>query len=149
MKQLALLLCTGLLLMGCATTSRQRVEKRKQERSNAYAALPPEQKAAVDAGKVEVGMNMDAVYIAWGRPSQVLEGEGAQGHVVTWIYQGTYYQPYSYWTYSAPWYWGYGRYYDPGPHFAYDYHPVPYVRGEVYFERGVVKQWQTFASPHH
>jgi hypothetical protein len=32
---------------------------------------------------------MDAVYIAWGKPSQVLQGESSQGSTITWLYTGT------------------------------------------------------------
>ena len=70
---LAVTLLTAMLLAGCAT--RSTVETRKQERYPAYAALPTEQQSSVDQSKISVGMNMDAVYIAWGSPAEILEGE--------------------------------------------------------------------------
>jgi hypothetical protein len=145
MKPLALLLCASLLLSGCATSGIKRIERRKQERSAAYSALTPDQKAAVDAGQIKVGMNMDAVYIAWGKPNQILSSESAQGTLVTWIYQGTYLQGYTYWGYGPYLYPGYR--YDPGPRLAHDYYPVPFVRAEVVFSGGIVQQWRTLPAP--
>ena len=59
-------------LAGCATSS---VESRRKERSSAYTSLSPEMKALVDQGRIQVGMPMDAVYIAWGKPAQILQNE--------------------------------------------------------------------------
>ena len=131
-----------LLTAGCATTST--VETRKQERYNAYSELSPEQRTAVDAGQIKVGMSMDAVYIAWGSPSQILAGESSQGASVTWIYHGTYFEEHQFWGY--PYYGHYGycrRYYYPGPYLAYDYSPRTYVRAEVRFVGGIVKEWRS------
>jgi hypothetical protein len=152
MKPFVLLLGASLLLSGCATSissQLKRIEKRKQERSAAYAALSPDQKAAVDAGHIKIGMNMDAVHIAWGKPTQIITGETPQGATVTWLYQDTYLQSYSYWGYSPFYHPGYGRYRDyySGPQLVHDFQPVPYVRGEVNFEGGLVKQWRTLPSP--
>ena len=69
-------LLPALLLCGCVTST---VEKRKQERAGVYSGLAPELQAAVDQGKIKVGMGMDAVYIAWGKPAQILTGESSQG----------------------------------------------------------------------
>ncbi len=53
MKTSLWLLLAGLLLLtGCATST---LEGRKQERHPAYAALPPDQQAAVDSGQIKVG----------------------------------------------------------------------------------------------
>ena len=156
MKPLVLLLGVGLLLSGCATSRTaqlKRIEKRKQERYDAYAALPPEQKAAVDDGRIKIGMNMDAVHIAWGKPSQIVTGETSEGAMVTWLYQDTYLQSYSYWGYSPFYHGGYRRgpyhEYYPSPQLVHDFYPIPYIRAEVNFENGSVKQWRTLPSPAH
>ena len=134
-------LLVGLLFTGCATST---VETRRHERSGAYATLSQEQKAAVDAGQIKVGMPMDAVYIAWGKPSQILAGESPQGPTTLWLYVGTYMEEYRYWAYSG---YGYcGRFYT-GPYLAYDFNPRPYVKAEVRFEQGVVKEWRSLARP--
>ena len=91
MKTSLCLLLASLLLTGCATIT---LQTRKQERDAAYSQLPPDQKAAVDSGQITVGMSMDAVYIAWGKPSQVLVAESSKGSTVTWLYQATYLQEY-------------------------------------------------------
>ena len=97
-KYSPIILLVSLLLAGCAAT--QTVDSRKQERYAAYQALAPELKAAVDQGQVKSGMSMDAVYIAWGKPSQVVSGGNAAGETTTWIYQGGYVQETRFWGYS-------------------------------------------------
>lgn len=141
MKTPLWILLTGLMLAGCATSS---IESRRKERIDAYANLPAEQKSAVDQGQIRVGMGMDAVYIAWGKPAQVIQGESAQGMSLTWLYHGTYLEEYRYWTHP-------GYYYGPGyygsPRLAYDYYPRGYVSAEVKFEGGVVKEWRSLPQP--
>ncbi|NJN05483.1 MAG: hypothetical protein HC814_02545, partial [Rhodobacteraceae bacterium] len=85
---LPLLALSGLMLVlsGCA---RNTIENRKQERYGAYSALPPETRQLVDAGQIKVGMSMDAVYIAWGKPDQVLNSETAETLFITWLYEDT------------------------------------------------------------
>ena len=70
------------LIAGCATST---VSSRKQERAEAYAALSREHKVAVDMGRVTFGMNTNAVYFAWGKPSIVEVSGSAQ----TWLYYGS------------------------------------------------------------
>src|SRR4051812_48813987 len=93
----------GLLVTGCATSN---VNSRKAERQLAYATLTPGQRALVDQGQIQIGMPMDAVYIAWGKPSQIIRGESPTGAATTWIYSGTTWQEQRYWNYR---YYG-GRY---------------------------------------
>src|SRR6476620_6199196 len=92
------LLIVCLLFAGCATKST--IESRRLERSSAYEALPPDQKQMVDAGQIRVGMTSDAVYIAWGKPNEILESEDPQqGHLVFWRYYGSWLQENRYWAY--------------------------------------------------
>ena len=143
MNRIVLLALLALSLAGCATSN---IESRKKERYNAYSELSTEQRAAVDAGQIKVGMTMDAVYIAWGKPHDVVAGETAAGAQVVWLYYGTRLMGYSYWGYR-----GFGYYGAPhhlyGPAIYYDTVPVGYVRAEVIFEKGVVKQWRTLPGP--
>jgi hypothetical protein len=104
--------------------------------------LSAEQRADVDVGQITVGMPMDAVYIAWGKPNQVVTGGTINGTFVNWVYLGVYLQSY----YVGPGWYGVpacgvrpGWYY-PGPYI--DYYPVNYVRAQVTFENGVVKFWR-------
>jgi hypothetical protein len=131
------------LTFGCASAPRK-LEARKQERSATYTSLSPEMKALVDVGKIKVGMPMDAVYIAWGKPSQVVGGEDPRGAYTKWIYEGTQLQEYRYWS-GRPYggrhgYWG-------GPTLESDYFPTGYTQAEVSFQNGLVKEWRTFPAP--
>src|SRR2546427_10149310 len=85
-----------LSLAACATST---IESRKRERSAVYAALPPDQRQLVDQGQIKVGMTPDAVYVAWGPASEILESEDAQGHTTTWIYQGQWVEESRFWTF--------------------------------------------------
>lgn len=127
---LAILAAIVLQLTGCA--SMPSLSKRKQERYAAYEALPPDQKALVDTGRVKAGMNTDAVYIAWGNPSQIVSGGNAAGETTTWFYQGGYVDEQRYW----------GAY-----RLHYYYTPRTYIRAQVVFANGVVREWQTFPEP--
>src|ERR1041384_1970845 len=117
-----------LLLAGCATKST--IETRRVERFSAYDALPADQKATVDAGQIRIGMPADAVYIAWGKPNEILESEDPQqGHLVFWRSSGSWLQENRYWAY---------REVGHGPRGAYleryltsDYSPRDYVRSEI------------------
>lgn len=120
----------GLALGGCVTTGT--VASRKQERVAAYEALSPEMRSAVDQGMIKTGMSMDAVYIAWGNPNQIVSGGNQAGETTTWIYQGSFLQEVRYWG---------------GWRMHYAYSPVTYVRAQAVFTNGVVKEWQTFPQP--
>jgi hypothetical protein len=141
MKPILMLALAGVLLAGCATST---IESRKKERYNAYTELTPEQRAAVEAGQIKVGMPKDAVYIAWGKPHQVLVSESSTGKQEVWIYMGTYLHGYSYWGFR-PYYGPYRYYY--GPSLYYDYAPIAYPTAEVVFENDVLKQWRTLPQP--
>ncbi|MBI5388071.1 MAG: hypothetical protein HZA90_25685 [Verrucomicrobia bacterium] len=127
------------LLAGCATST---LESRRTERADSYAALTPETRELVDKGKLKIGMSMDAVYIAWGKPSRILSGESDGGKSVTWLYHSTTMEAQRYWNYR---YVPHGRRYQPEPFLDYDYYPRHYTSAEVVFENGVVKSWRTLA----
>jgi hypothetical protein len=134
-----------LFLAGCATKST--VETRKLERLSAYEALPADQKAMVDAGQIRIGMSSDAVYIAWGKPSEILESEDPQqGHLVFWRYYGSWLEENRYWAY---------REVNRGPrggiyverYLTSDYSPRDYVRSEIVLKDGKVISWRTLPRP--
>ncbi len=143
MKTSFLILLTSLVLTGCATTS---ISSRKQERLGSYNVLPAEQRLAVDTGQIKVGMTEDAVYIAWGKPSQIVRGESSAGAIVTWLYTGTYFDEYRDWSYYGHYHSYRGRHYT-APYMTYDYVPRNYIRAEVKFEGGVVKEWRSLPGP--
>ena len=134
-----------LLLAGCATKST--IETRKVERLSAYEALPADQKAMVDAGQIRIGMPADAVYMAWGKPNEILESEDPQqGHLVFWRYFGSWLQENRYWAY---------REVNRGPrggiyferYLTSDYNPRDYVRSEIVLKDGKVLSWRTLPRP--
>lgn len=135
--------CLGVLLLlaGCATGS---VQTRRLEKPSVYASLPPEQRAMVDQGQISIGMPMDAVYIAWGKPAQILQGESANGKTTTWLFHGTTWEEHRYWT-QRPYRHGRNSYYDTT--LERDYQPREFVSSEVIFEAGVVKSWRNLQRP--
>ena len=135
-------LVAAVLGAGCVQPT---IESRKQERMMAYAALPPHQREAVDQGQIRVGMGQDAVYIAWGKPSEVLESEGPEGRIITWLYYGTGMQESRFWNYrEVPQKDGrvvLERYLDR------EYNPQSYVRAEIRFARDKLISWRTLPKP--
>jgi hypothetical protein len=130
-KQGLLLLLTGMLLMGCASSS---IESRRRERAAAYAGFPSDVKTLVDQGQVRRGMTQDAVYIAWGKPSQILQQEDQRGMVTFWLYHGGWLEETRYWT----------------PHTRFpitDYQPRTYVSAEITFVNSIVDSWRTLPKP--
>jgi hypothetical protein len=96
----------------------------------------------VDQGKIKVGMDMDAVYIAWGKPAQIVSGESSQGATTTWIYHGVKLQEIRYWGYRY-----YGARCWPEPYLDHDYYPRSYVRAEIVFADGKVREWRSLPQP--
>jgi hypothetical protein len=132
----------AVVLTGCATST---IASRRQERVAAYASLTPEQRRMVDQGQIRAGMPQDAVYIAWGPPSEILESEsGDRGHEVTWIYHGQWMEETRYWTYRE-------ITQDGAPflerHLESDYMARHYIRAEISFSGGVVTRWRTLPRP--
>ncbi len=131
----------GWLVAGCATST---IETRKKEDYGTYSKLTSEFKSAVDEGQIKVGMPMDAVYIAWGKPSQVLTNESAQGTFITWLYQNSRLKSYRYLTMHS---YLHGDYVWREPYVATSYYPEEYVSAEVIFEDAKVKEWRTLPAP--
>jgi hypothetical protein len=141
-KHALLFLALAIFTAGCATST---VDKRKQERASVYSGLAPELQSLVDQGQIQIGMPMDAVYIAWGKPSQVANGQASNGNATTtWVYTGTTWREHRYWNYRR----SYGnRYGYPEMYLDYDYIPSSYVSAEVVFENGLVKSWRNISQP--
>ena len=131
MKYLLLSLIASLLLTGCATST---IASRKRERAAAYAALSPEFQTLAADGQIRRGMTEDAVYIAWGKPAQILHQEDAQGLATIWIYEGGWMEETRYW-------------YRNQSYPQTDYQPRTYVRAEIIFVSGTVDTWRTLPQP--
>ena len=137
-----ILLLAVAFLCGCATT----IQDRRKERLAAYSQLAPDTQSLVDKGQIKVGMPKDAVYIAWGKPDQIIQGESDQGKNDTWLYYSSTLHPYQYWNYG---YWGPSRhgYLYSTPYLDTDWYPVYYVAREVQFENDRVKSWRSLPHP--
>ena len=111
---------------------------------NAYSALSADERQLVDNGQIKVGMSSDAVYIAWGQPAQVLESENASGKVTTWLYEGGWMKETRYWAYRQT---GTGPDLFLERYLINDYQPRTYVRAQLRFVDGKLKEWQTLPRP--
>ncbi len=131
MKNGILILSLAAILAGCATSS---IESRRRERASSYEALSPEFKTLVDQGQIRRGMTPDAVYIAWGKPSQVLQQEDERGAVTIWLYYGGWLEETRYWPRSAR---------QP----VSDFQSRTYVSAEITFANGLVTAWRTLPKP--
>ena len=130
MNALIPLLSCALLLTGCKTPST--VEARKQERASAYAALSRDQQVATDLGRLLVGMNADAAYVAWGKPTEIV----SEGTTITWLYQKKELKEHKSTTVR-------GQY----PEETIVLYPNLVVRAKIVFTNGVVKEWQQLDRP--
>lgn len=142
---LAVLLAAGLGCASTAPTDPKAIAKRKAERPTAYAALNTELQSLVDQGQIKVGMSEDAVYLAWGKPAQVLRGGDTQGEYTTWLYHGTSTDSYHTWRY---------REYPRKDGSTYlertldtDYAFRDYVSAELHFRNGQLQRWRMLPKP--
>jgi hypothetical protein len=139
---LIILLLGVFCFSGCNTST---VASRRKERTAAYTALPPEDRALVDQGQIKIGMTEDAVYIAWGKPQEVLQSEDARGRQVVWLYHGNYAEEQSYWNYRIV-NGGSQQYLERYLDRDFDFRT--YVSSEIVFESGRIKSWRTLPRPH-
>ncbi len=130
-----LVLCVALGLSACQST----VTSRKKQRPAAYQALPLGERVLVDAGRIGPGMDTNAVYLAWGPPSEILAEPGDDA-TVTWLYYGTGTRDVRNWHWNPDTYWG-----------SYDIRhnrvPLRYLEAEVTFHDGRVSGWHTYPVP--
>lgn len=129
------------LIVGCATST---IESRRKEKIAVYQQLSPELRELVDKGQIKVGMPTDAVYISWGPPSQIAQGEDESGRTTTWLYEGSYLEQYRFWNYREV------RLKDGvflERYLDTDYTPRSFVRAEITFVNGIVKNWRTLSAP--
>lgn len=137
-----------LWLAGCATpspTDPKLIARRRAERATAYNALTDEQRSLVDSGQIKVGMNEDAVYIAWGPAAQMLRSGDANGERVTWLFHNSTADEYLFWRYrEIPRKDGtvfLERFLDR------DYNYRDYVSAELVFMNGQLQSWRMLPKP--
>ena len=136
-RYLSLLLAGGLaLLCGCATSS---IEKRRAQRPEAYAALSSDARAQVDRGEIAEGMDTNAVFIAWGRPTKITTRSGNDRREIEWWYYRNYLKSNRVYYYTHD---GHGY---PVVDAYYDTSAWKYVARKVVFRDGQVTWFRTYA----
>ena len=127
----ALLTLLAALTPGCATP-----ENRAKEKTSAFDKLPSAQKKAALEGKVLVGMNPDAVWIAFGQPDRVKKN----GSRESWIYTRPEFYEIPHWRYRCV------QRHDGRSMALPEYDPLQFKRYvndlEVIFKNGKVVDWK-------
>lgn len=136
-----LLMAVACLLASCAASTSQTRIARNPE---LFASLTPAQQEVVSRGRIERGLPMDGVFLAWGRPDRVVEWDRSGSRIQRWTYLGL--RPVH--TYSIGWSRGWGGWHgwdpygDPyfwgGPSVEW----VPYPMSRVDFRHGKVTDWE-------
>src|SRR5215470_7893580 len=78
------LVLASLVLPACATP-----QTRAQENPAIMQALSPQDRQLALNQQIRIGMPSSAVYIAFGRPDNVVRGVSKNGEVESWIYTTT------------------------------------------------------------
>lgn len=129
----------GLMISCTASTPQTRIARNPAM----FEALTPAQQELVSRGRIERGLPMDGVFLAWGKPDRVVEWDRSGSRLERWTYLGL--RPVH--TYSLGWgigpgWGGWDPYYDPyffgGPAIEW----VPYPVSRVDFRRGTVSDWE-------
>jgi hypothetical protein len=124
---------------GCASST---VAQRKTERRAAYERLPAEVRAEVDRGEIAEGMDTNAVYVAWGKPTRMKSATTPEGAEVRWEYWRKWTRVHPYWSYEP----GPGGYY-----FTAEYRPTTsawkYESAWVVFRNDRVIRWGRLPPP--
>lgn len=137
-----LVLALGVLVSCTASTPQTRIAKNPAM----FQALTPTQQDLVSRGRIDRGLPMDGVFLAWGRPDRVVEWDRSGSRLERWTYLGL--RPihtYSFGVGVGPGWGGWNRWdpwYDPaffgGPSVEW----VPYPVARVDFRRGRVSDWE-------
>lgn len=142
MKKIIAAMSAGLLVASCVPSTPQ---TRIQREPAKFEALSSKQRSLVEKGQISRGMSPDAVYLAWGRPSRVMQGSKDDRETERWDYAGSrpvYHTSFygSYGRYGGPYhrhgYYGYG--FGLGPEVAY----IPYRIASVWFIDRRVDSWE-------
>jgi hypothetical protein len=139
-----------ILLATAAVTSCSTIRSRKAERGDAYNALSARYRALVDEGIIDVGMNTNAVYIAWGKPYAIMRVDFPSGERTVWVYTAATSEQVSSWQYppgpTPPQYRPSG---DPYRSRTYERTPTTILRrrtnGWVSFEDSKVVSFDSYA----
>ncbi len=144
MKAILAATAAMLLAVSCApVTPQARIDRNPR----IFESLPERHKPLVARGEIARGMSKDAVWLAWGAPSQRFEGFTDGRRTDRWDYDA--HRPVHHTTYYGTFGYGYGlgRYGRYGyPYGAYGIGPevtyIPYRRASVWFAGDSVEGWE-------
>ena len=137
MKHLLTLAAASLLATACTPSTPQ---SRIARNPSLYEKLPAKQQQLVQQGDLAKGMSQEAVFLAWGHPSQRFDGFQNSKPTSRWDYSGAY-PVYTNHFYGGYGYGRYGRYGYPYG-FGQDVAFIPYRRASVWFVDNVVDSWE-------
>ena len=139
------------LVVSCVSTT---PASRIASNPAAYERLSSHQQDLVRQGLLEHGMRPEAVWLAWGSPSQRIEGWEKGKSTLRWDYAGT--QPVYTTSFAGSVGWGYGGRRWGGPYpYHYGYAPyssfgvapgvtyMPYHRATALFVDGRLEAWDS------
>ncbi|HEY1792626.1 MAG TPA: hypothetical protein VGG34_06885 [Opitutaceae bacterium] len=129
MKSSSFFACAGTVLLAALLAGCDTPQSRIDRSPEIFARLNPDQQALVKKGQVGIGFDMDAVKLALGDPTRVVERTTPQGerqiwHYVTYedydgvIIYGGYYHHWRGW--GGPYFYGGVPYYDGYPARVHD-----------------------------
>ncbi len=145
-KTYALAAVAGLVWLGGCSTPDSRIAKHP----DVFARLNTEEQSMVRAGRVGIGMDMDAVKLALGNPDRITYQTTNDGQSQVWHYEETIYYDGAYF-YPGP-YWGprhprWGGYWGPGP-WAFSEPEAVYDKFRIHFDTtGHVNALRQEAAP--
>ncbi len=131
-----------MLLLGAAcSTPSTRIKDSSQD----YQRLPADEQTLVKEGKIRVGFDRDAVYLAWGKADKIAPGIKAGKPAETWTYIGYQQETVQHFdVIPRP----IGRHqFSPEPITTPVYESHPYIRRQVLFENGKVVAWSEGQLP--
>jgi hypothetical protein len=139
--QTSLLVMAGFFLLIGAGCKSSGVADRRTQHIEAYRTFEPETRKLVDKGRIQIGMDTNAVFIAWGRPSDAFAVDIPGGQRLIWNYEAK-------WAYEVKRRVPEGNVYGRARYTVERWHiPITYVAKSVTFSAGKVIQWKAYDPP--
>lgn len=130
--------CLLFCLLGCQTTG---PHPHSKEDRDAYAQLPPEERALVGASLLGIGMAKTTVRLAWGNPDKKRTFTEGGKERTEWLYYGTRWVDQPTWEYTYT-----DRYGSPCLDFRMNRVGIPFLRARAVFKNDRLIDWRR-ASP--
>ncbi len=143
MKKLLFAVCSILYCILSVSCVPSTPAARIAERPLAFEKLSEKHKEMVQRGQIDKGMDMSAVALAWGDPSNQVEGFNGSKRIERWEYNRS--RPVMINTFYGGFrndFYGPYRYAGLGTGFGQDIAYIPYRKGTVWFIGGKVNEWE-------